>query len=222
MIVIGITGMIAAGKTTVTSLLAKRGAEVINADLLGHEVLDEPEVQRALRARWGDLVFDERGHVDRPAIARHVFAPAPDGSRDRQWLERLTHERIARRMLGKLEQLASRRNAPPVTVIDAPLLREAGWDRYCDLVVVVHASPEVRWQRVRARGWTRDQLAARQAAQLPADVKRQANDIVIDNSGDLDATDRQVDQLWLKLQGGENPGFLPKHPSRNGPKRDNE
>lgn len=221
MIIIGVTGMIAAGKTAVTRLLAQLGAEVIDADQLGHEVLDEPEVQRALRARWGDSAFDDQGQVDRRAIGQRVFGPAPDGPRDRKWLERLTHPRIERRMLDKLGKLASLRDVN-VVVIDAPLLREADWDRHCDLVVLVHSAPEVRWQRVRARGWARQQLEAREAAQHAAETKRRANDVVIENSGDLEATERQVRQLWQRLQGDENPGFLENYPSRGGQNRDND
>jgi dephospho-CoA kinase len=197
-VIIGIVGGIASGKTIVAECFQRLGAEVIEADRLGHEVLDEPEVRAALRARWGDAVFTGDGRVDRKAVARIVFGPPPQGPAELAFLEELTHPRIGCRMRQRLAELASRPELRAV-VLDAPVLLEAGWDEFCDKIVFVEAPRRIRLQRARQRGWTEAEFAAREAVQKSLDEKRNCADWVIDNSLSPPEAFRQVQQFWHSL-----------------------
>jgi dephospho-CoA kinase len=197
MLVIGIVGGIAGGKTLVTGQLRQLGAEVVEADRLGHAVLEEPEVRQALVERWGDEVLDEQGRIDRKAVARRVFGWTPLAAEELAFLERLTHPRIGVRLRRIVKEWASRN--VPVVVLDAPVLFEAGWDAFCDKIVFVETPRTVRQQRARQRGWTDDEFAAREAAQESLDEKRRRADWVIDNSRSPDDTFVQVREFWRSL-----------------------
>lgn len=197
MLVIGIVGGIASGKTLVTGQLRQLGAEVVEADRLGHEVLEEPEVRQALVSRWGDEICDVQGRIDRKAVARRVFGWTPQAAGELAFLERLTHPRIGARLRRIVSEWASRN--VPVVVLDAPVLFEAGWDEFCDKIVFVETPRTVRQQRACQRGWTEDEFAAREAAQESLDGKRQRADWVIDNSKSPQDTFAQVQEFWRSL-----------------------
>lgn len=195
MIVIGVIGGIASGKSLVCDHFQKLGAQLLNADREGHAVLEEPAVQDALRQRWGDAVFRPDGSVDRSAVARRVFAPPPDGPRELAFLEKISHPRINERLRHRLAEWR-RNNEQAVVVLDAALLLEAGWDRWCDQIVFVDASDQQRRERAIQRGWTAEQWAAREAAQMPLVEKRRRADRTIDNTGPPDRTRAQVTQIF--------------------------
>jgi dephospho-CoA kinase len=196
--VIGIVGGIASGKTLVTDCFRRLGAEVIDADRIGHAVLDELEVRASLMRRWGESVCDESGRLDRKSIARIVFSPTVRGAEELAYLEQVTHPRIGLLMREMLDELALRTDVPAV-VLDAPVLFEAGWDKYCDKIIFVEAPRSLRQQRARQRGWTEAEFAAREAAQESLDAKRNRADWVIDNSKSPDGTFAQVQQFWRSL-----------------------
>lgn len=200
MIVLGLTGEIAAGKSTVAKELQRLGAVIIDADQLGHQVLAMPAVRDMLRARWGAEILDASGHVDRRAVANRVFVDPPDGDRQRAFLESVTHPFIARRAHAELNALNTH-DGPAATVLDAALLFEAGWERFCDKTVFVRATAAIRWSRARQRGWTREQFTARQEAQMAGRAKEQLADIIIDNSGDLQQLAERVRRVWEDVVG---------------------
>jgi dephospho-CoA kinase len=194
--IIGLLGGVASGKSMVAGQLASLGAKTLNADEIGHKVLRQPEIEAAVRERWGDAVFGADGRIDRGLLARTVFAPPPDGPPDRAYLEQLTHPEIIRIIK---EQLALAPSAVKAAVIDAPLLAEAGLDKLCDKLVFVDAPPEARFERALARGWRKEDFAAREDAQKSLDFKRKHADVVIDNSGSPEQTQAQVRRLWQTL-----------------------
>jgi dephospho-CoA kinase len=198
MVILGVTGGVASGKTLVAGLFARLGAEVLDADRAGHDVLRDPEVRQAIRHRWGDGVLGPDGHIDRSAVAQLVFAPPPEGPRQLSFLEQLTHPRIGDRLRRQASQLA-RRGDVPAAVLDAAVLFKAGWDTFCDKIVFVDVSPALRAQRAQQRGWSRQELQAREAAQRPLEFKRARADIVIDNSGTVEQTRAQVQRIWNSL-----------------------
>lgn len=198
MVVIGVIGGVASGKSLVCEHFRELGATLLNADREGHAVLDEPAVRDALRSRWGDSIFRADGAVDRPSVARLVFAPPPDGPRDRAFLDRATHPRIGERLLERLAE-CRRTNDRACVILDAALLLEAGWDRLCDRIVFVDATDDQRRQRAESRGWTAEQWRAREAAQLPLAEKRQRADWIVDNSHSLDETRAQVARIWTEI-----------------------
>lgn len=189
---IGIVGGVASGKSTVASAFAALGAGVLNADRAGHEVLRDSAVKAALRERWGEAVFDAEGSVHRPAVAKIVFAA--EGNQERQFLERLTHPRIDKRLRDEAAELA--RRGIPVAILDAALLYEAGWDKLCDRVLFVEVPREQRLARALTRGWTEADFAAREARQWPVEEKRRLASEIIDNSGPPGELRRQVAGLW--------------------------
>jgi dephospho-CoA kinase len=218
MVVIGVTGGIASGKSLVAQQLGRLGAEVLEADQIGHAVLREPAVRAALCARWGAGILDAAGEICRRVVAEKVFAPPPEGPRELAFLEQWTHPRIAAHLRDRLHALA-RRRAVPVVVLDAAVLYKAGWDVYCDIIIFVDADCALRAARARQRGWSDEQWQAREAAQPAVDAQRARAHVVLQNSGTREQTIAQVEKFWQSLQvdsGGTN---FPERPFPNTPEQ---
>lgn len=198
MVVLGIVGGIASGKSLVSRELARLGAEVIDADQLGHEVLREPAVKAALHERYGNQVFDSTNEIDRRALAKIVFAPSDAGRAELHHLEQLTHPRISSRMRDCISELATA-GAVDVVVLDAALLLEAQWDEYCDQILFIDTPKETRLARAQQRGWSTADFAAREAAQWGLEEKRSRANVVIDNAGPAAQTLQQVQHFWKNL-----------------------
>ena len=196
--VIGIVGGVASGKSLVSQSFARLGAEVIEADRLGHEVLQEPEVTALLRERWGDKILSTSSEIDRRAVAQIVFAPTPAGKAELQFLESVTHPRISAKMRNQISELATQ-GAVDIVVLDAALLLEAGWDEYCDKILYVETPEVVRHERATSRGWSAEDVAKREAAQLPLAQKKLRADTVIDNSQSAAETTRQIEAIVKSL-----------------------
>ncbi len=187
---IGLTGGIGAGKSVVARRLAELGAVVIDADQLAREVVARgTEGLAEVRKLFGDDVITPDGSLDRPAVAARVFGD--EAARRR--LEEIIHPRVRQ---ATAERIAAA--APDAVVVnDVPLLVEAGLSDTFDLVVVVEAPDGVRISRlVRDRGMTQQQASERIAAQASAEQRRAVADVVLDNSGDIEALNAQVDKLW--------------------------
>lgn len=195
--VLGLLGGVGSGKTVVAQELARLGASILDADQTGHEVLQMPHIQEAIRARWGQEVFGSDGQVDRARLAQRVFADSLEAEQERMDLEKITHPEIGHLLRTQAQSLAE--IGCPAAVLDAPLLLEVGWDRWCDKLIFVDAPREVRLARAIQRGWSPEQFAIREAAQWPVEQKRLRADIIIDNSGTLEDTRVQVLQVWQSL-----------------------
>jgi dephospho-CoA kinase len=189
---IGVTGGIATGKSTVDRMLAAHGAVVIDADEVARDVVrpGEPALDEVI-ARFGRGVIRPDGSLDRARLGDIVFADP--GARDD--LERITHPRITE-LIGKRIAAALAGSAPLVAV-DIPLLFENAREAIFEGVLLVYAPRELQIERLRERNGL-DEAASLQrlAAQLPIDEKRDRATWVIDNSGDLDATSGAVDRWW--------------------------
>lgn len=206
MIIIGLIGRIGAGKSTVARRFAEHGATVVDADRHAHEVLADPEVTTAIAARFGDGVIDAQGRVDRAALAARVFGGTPAHDADRAALEALVHPRVRRRLKAVLAEEAAR-NLPagrrPAVVLDVPLLVQAGWSDLCTHLVVVECEESVRRLRLAGRGWSAEQIAARDRAwergyrSPPAGPTTWA----VDASGLPAYTAGQVDRIWQAISG---------------------
>jgi len=198
--IIGIAGGIASGKSFVTEQLRRLGAAVISADEAAHKVLELEEVKQQARTRWGDAIFTPAGTIDRTALGQIVFAPPPDGPRERQFLEQLTHPRIGELLGRQVQELVDARSAAAI-VLDVPLLFESGWNEICDVVLFVAAPASVRASRAAGRGWSAEEFARRESAQQPPESKEKLADVVIDNSTSPDATEAQVKEFWQSRLG---------------------
>lgn len=199
MLIVGLLGGVASGKSLIARQLCELGAGLLDGDRAGHEVLRLPEIERQVRALWGEAVFAPDGRIDRKALGKIVFAPPPDGPRELQRLEELTHPEIGMRLRLQAEELA--RAGRTVAVLDAPVMLKAGWDKFCDRIVFVDAPHEVRLARAIGRGWNQEDFAAREAAQEALEVKRAHADTVIDNSGSPEHAQAQVERFWQSLIG---------------------
>ncbi len=192
--VIGILGGVASGKTFVAHALAELGAGVLDADGVGHEVLQTPEVEEFIRQQWGEGVFGKDGHVDRKRLAELVFGETSEAVKARKRLEQILHPEIERRLDGEAERMA--KAGLPAAVLDAPLLAEAGWLRKCDLLVFVEAPRPLRLARAQQRGWSEKDFSAREGVQESLDYKRRLADWVIDTSRSPEHTRAQVERFW--------------------------
>lgn len=195
--IIGLTGGIGSGKSTVAAILHELGAAVIDADRLNHEELDSPEVLAQLRRWWGDQVAGPDGGADRAAIRRIVAADASQ----RRRLEHLVHPRIDRRR----RELTARYQADPqvrAIVYDAPLLHEVGLVEQCDRILFVEADRAVRRERVRQRGWSDADFERFEESQWPLDVKRGRADYRVVNNSDLSDLRRQVEEVFGRILAG--------------------
>lgn len=197
--IIGLIGGVASGKSLVAEQFRRLGAEVLDADRVGHDVLRLPDVRDAIRKHFGDNVFGADGEVDRKALGSIVFAPPPSGPDELAVLEQLTHPEIRRRLRLKVDQLAA--NGVIATVLDAPVMLKTGWDKFCDVVIYIDAPDEIRRRRAQSRRWTREEFQAREAAQESLDSKRQRADFVVDNSGSEEYTQQQIERIWRSLIG---------------------
>jgi dephospho-CoA kinase len=189
---IGLTGGIATGKTTVARMLAQHGATVIDADELARHVVQpgEPAYDAVLQRFGADLAAAD-GSLDRTRLGDIVFAD-PEARRD---LERITHPRIAELMQRGMADAFAR--DAPVVVLDIPLLFEGDRDDMVEGVLLVYAPRGLQLQRLVARSGLSEVDAARRVdSQLPIDEKRSRATWVIDNSGDLRDTEEQVTRWW--------------------------
>lgn len=189
--VIGLIGGIGAGKSSAARCFATRGGWVIDGDAIGHEVLRRPTIVAKLIDRWGAGICKPDGSLDRREIGRIVFA----NSTERKALEGLVFPEIGQRCREEIQHGFADASTRFV-VLDAAVMLEAGWNNAVDRIVYVNAPRELRLARLTSRsGWTVTDLAAREAAQWPEDVKQSRSDVVIHNNADLAALQSQVDRL---------------------------
>jgi dephospho-CoA kinase len=195
--VVGLTGGIASGKSTVTAMFRELGAEVIDADQVARDVVEPGTAGlEAVALRFPEVV-DASGRLDRVALGRRVFAdPA-----ERRALEAIVHPRIREEVARRTEALS--RAGVTVVLYDAALLIENGLHRGMDGVVLVSAPEEVQRARLAARdGLDEAAITARLAAQLPLADKRAHATWVVENGGSLDETRAQVRRIWENIRRG--------------------
>jgi len=170
---------------------ARRGARVVSGDALAHQALRQPEVRDQVAARWGPQILNAQGEVERRRLGAIVFADPEE----RRALEALLHPWIRERIVRDLRE-AQADPKVPLVVLDAAIMLEAGWSSICDRLVYVEAPPALRRQRVaQQRGWTAQEVEARERAQMPLTEKAARADHVLDNSDSLEHLSRQVDDL---------------------------
>lgn len=195
---IGLTGGIATGKSTFSSLLRTRGVPVLDADAFAKAAVEPGSPALAEIARtFGPGVLTPDGRLDRKRMAALVFADASARGR----LEAITHPAVRRALAEETARLAAAGLA--LAFYDTPLLFEVGLDRTLDCVVVVWASAATQRARLVARdGLTPAEADARLAAQLPIDEKAARADLVVENEGPLAALDAKADRLLADLRRG--------------------
>ncbi|MEI7024817.1 dephospho-CoA kinase [Paenibacillus sp. y28] len=190
---IGLTGGIACGKSTVASLLVGKGAILIDADRIAREVVEPGTPGLAdIAAKFGQAVLQPDGSLNRKALGAIVFQEAEK----RKALEAILHPRIRERMRLLLEE-AEAAHPDRLVVVDIPLLYESGLQDNYEQIMVVYVPEAVQIQRLIQRDQIDEAEARRRIqSQMPIEEKRQRADILIDNSGTLAETERQVLAFW--------------------------
>jgi dephospho-CoA kinase len=198
MLLVGLTGGLGAGKSTVARMLADRGAVLVDADELARRALEPgSRAYQQVCDLFGNEVVTPSGELDRAAIAATVFS---DPER-RRALESIVHPEVFRMLA---ETVEARRGSDDIIVFDAPLIVETGFHDACDVVVVVTAPEAERVARVvRDRDMTADQARARIRAQISDQEREAVADVVIHNDGDLAQLEARIDDLWEQLRARE-------------------
>jgi dephospho-CoA kinase len=198
--VIGLTGGIASGKSTVAGMLRELGAPIIDADVLARQVVEpgQPAYEDIVR-EFGPQVLAADGTIDRKRLGERVFGDAAARAR----LNAITHPRIGAAGQAQIAHFSAA--GAPVVIYEAALIVENGIHRALDGLIVVSASPEVQLERTMRRDGLDEAAArARLAAQLPLADKLAVATEVVDNSGTPAETRAQVAALWKRLTEGNN------------------
>ncbi len=188
---LGVTGGVGAGKSTVAKLMGELGAGVVSSDQLGRLEIDAPKVKEALKRWWGAGILAADDTVDRAKVASIVFGDPSQRHR----LEALLHPRIAIR---RADMMAEYDRQPLIKMIllDSPLLYEADLDLVCDAVIFVDADIALRNQRSeKARNWPDGELARREKIQQPLDMKRARADYICENNSTLSDLRKRIEQI---------------------------
>jgi dephospho-CoA kinase len=196
MLLIGLTGNIASGKSEVARMLAERGATVIDADVLAREAVG-PQTQalRDIVKRWGKDILNDDGTLDRGALRQIVFADQDELDA----LNRIVHPGVTR--LRDREIAIAKERGDQIVVCVIPLLFERNLTEEFDSIVLVDSPRPLRLERlVTTRGLEETDAMNMIAAQMPAELKRARADYCIDNNGSLNDLERDVDALWSSLQ----------------------
>ena len=194
--IIGLTGGIGSGKSTIARLFAELGARIIDADVIVSELHVKDEVKRKIVTRWGAEMYPS-GKLDRAKLAKAVF----DDQRQLAELNAILHPLVIERIREELAQCEV--SGFTACVIDAALLVEAGLNALCDAVVFVECEYDVRVRRVSdSRGWSEDEISHREAVQMPLEDKKKIADYVVINNGALTTTRKQVKQVaeFLRME----------------------
>lgn len=196
-VIIGLTGGIASGKSTVTRMLREVGAYVIDADVWARRVVETgSDGLREITAAFGDVVLHPDGSLNRQALAGIVFYDADK----RAHLNAITHPKIRTGMKRETEDYLREHPGEPV-IWDVPLLYEGDTRHLVDESILVYVPESVQLRRLIERdGLSQADAGARINAQMPIEQKRSYADYIIDNSGDPEETKAQVQQLWQTLR----------------------
>jgi dephospho-CoA kinase len=194
-LLVGLTGGIGSGKSTVAAMLERRGAAIIDADELARRAVDPGTAgYEMLVEAFGQDVITARGEVDRERLAQIVFAD-PDA---RRRLESIVHPEVARLFS---DAAAAYRDTDRIVVYVVPLLVERSLEAVFDVVVTISASPEIRAARLSAsRGMSTEEARGRMSAQLSDEERASVAHVVIDNEGTLEQLEHAVDVLWKDLR----------------------
>lgn len=206
MLKVGLTGGIASGKSVVGEMFVVQGAHLVQADRISHELMQpgQPVYEEVVR-HFGRAILNSDGSVNRPRLAEAAFGkPGAGGSSRVAELNQIVHPAVIRRQYEWMKEVG-RRDPHAIAIVEAALIVEAGAKDRFDRLVVVTCKEEQRVQRFAERlkmdlEAARQEVTRRMAAQLSDQEKIKVGDYVIDNSGSLDATEKQVRDVYGRLR----------------------
>ena len=196
MLLVGLTGNIASGKSTVAKLLEERGATLIDADILARRAVDAgTPAYHAILDRWGTEILSPDGALDRTALRQRVFGEADEISA----LNEIVHPEVARLREALVSEARTRGDR--MVICDIPLLFEKKLADEFDLIILVDAPRPVRMERLtHDRGLHETDAMNMIAAQMPSELKRARADLIIENAGGLDELASRIDEVWDRLE----------------------
>ncbi|MFH1369651.1 MAG: dephospho-CoA kinase [Elusimicrobiota bacterium] len=194
-LIIGLTGGIGSGKTTVLKEFAKLGAATISSDSISRKIMRRGQpAWKKIAAFFGKSILHRSGSICRRKLGAIVFADRAK----RKALEKITHPAIIKEIKDAVSVTAKKKNAP--VIVEAPLLFEAGLEEYFDKTIAVWAPKKLRFNRIGGkRRLNKRQIEARDKAQMPLNIKRKMANYPVNNSGTLPETKRIVKKIWNDL-----------------------
>ena len=196
--VIGLTGGIGSGKSTVSRFLTELGAVILDADKVGHDALEDTGIRQKIVSAFGEQVLTPNRNIDRKKLGELVFGDADSLAK----LNQIMHPRMYQIVKVQLEEY--RQQGVDVVVLEAPLLIEAGWTPLVDDIWVTAASEDTVIKRLQERaGLSEAESLARIRSQISNDERIKQADVVIDTDCSLDELKMKVEKLWRKLRAGE-------------------
>jgi dephospho-CoA kinase len=197
MILIGICGQPAGGKSAVAAILHRSGAAWINADRIAHEVLANSDVIAQVVMRFGNAILDPDGEIDRRTLGQMVFGDDEKARTALRYLESVVHPETRIRMRAEIANAIN--ESKPAAVMDVPLLFESQWDLWCDEVWFIDTPRQTVVEAAKRRGWSVEVLDKRISNQLNIDEKRRLSTRVIDNHGTLEQLQETVEAWWQRV-----------------------
>jgi len=191
---IGLTGQIGAGKSEAARILKKQGAFIVDADKIGHQVVRASKaLRKELCKEFSEDIFDRQGRLLRKKLAQRAFL----NSETKDQLNSIIHPYLLKELR---QQIIEGLKSNDVVVIDAALLLYWEMDNEVDIVLVIHASRQERYDRLIKRGITPEEASAREEAQLPYSEFRKRADFLLLNNGTPKDLEQKVRKLWYKLR----------------------
>jgi dephospho-CoA kinase len=197
MLIAGLTGGIASGKSLVTRVLRDLGAHIIDADKIVHELLAPgQDACREVVGHFGKEIQLPDGSIDRRKLGDIIF----NHPEERSWLNQCIHPRVFEAYNHQVRHI-SERQPDAIVVMDAALLIETGYHKHVDRLIVVYANQKDQMKRLMERDrFTLEQAMARISSQMPLEEKREYADFVIENTGTREATEQQTREVFAKLK----------------------
>lgn len=191
--ILGLTGGIACGKTTISNMFKKNGIEVVDADVVAREVLELPEVLKEIRETYGDIIF-ENDKLDRKKMRDIIF----NNKDNIKKLNSIVHPKVIKVFQ---DEYNKKKLKEDVIVFDIPLLFEVGLEKFCDKILVVYVKEEVQIERIMRRDGSSRELAKKIIdAQMNLGEKIKLADYIIENSGTIDELEKKIKLILSKIE----------------------
>ena len=191
--ILGLTGGIGTGKSTVANMLKEKGIPVVDTDLISREVIEYPEIIEKIKLEISNEVFDFNNKLDRKKMSEIVF----ENQEKLKKLNEIMHPEILKKMWDEVEKLKKNHK---IIVVDVPLLFEINMEKEVDKILLIYASKEIQLKRIMERdGRTREEAVKIISSQMPLYKKREKSDYIIQNNDSLEKLEKNLDKIVQRL-----------------------
>lgn len=197
--VLGITGGIGSGKSTIARMFKEFGATIIDADKICHELLDTPKIQKKIINIWPELANDESKKINRTKLGKIAFS----SKNDIETLNKIIHPIVIKKIKQDIAEL-NKNQKDEIIIIDAALIEETNLSSLCDLVIFIETKKTIRSKRCQTdRNWNVTEISKREKFQIPTNTKKKRAKVVINNNMTKDCTRDQVHEFWQVFIGNK-------------------